>query len=243
LIPAADIQPTIPSPLPECEMPKPEDISEEGFGWFRGTWFLGRVPIVEASGVVREEAEIIDWLDRVALTPEQFELLATAIETSESDHVPDPLRQRAIAAGLSTFVAEEDFPPLQGLEIGVAGLVYALSAIGCLTAASCRSHISARSWSDCPIVFFAAPQWRLAILSGLVRESGCGLDAGRDMLTVYSRSIHETHQLADLIVCERRQFWRRPVQSNVVSTRRAQSRMDNQQLQLGIERDLRRGES
>lgn len=34
MVPVAGVQPRIPSPSPECEMPQPDEISEEGFGCF-----------------------------------------------------------------------------------------------------------------------------------------------------------------------------------------------------------------
>lgn len=80
MIPVADVRPEIPDPLPEAGMPRREEISEEGFGWFRSTWFLGRVPIDEAAEVVAEEASLMAWLDEMAQTDDEFEALATTIE-------------------------------------------------------------------------------------------------------------------------------------------------------------------
>lgn len=193
-------------------MPDADEISEEGFGGFRNTWFLGHVPIDEAAEVLGEEARLIDWLDNVAQTEPEFEALATAIEGGETDDLPEALEARATTAGLSTVLTDaNDFSPIGGLEIGVAGLAHALSAVGCLTAASCRSHVSDRSWSDCPVVFFAAPPSRLKILAELIGEAGCGLSTGRNLLTVVARSIREMHGLAELIVHERVRFGRDPV--------------------------------
>lgn len=45
MIPAADIKPDVPSPLPNCSMPSADEISEEGFGGFRGTWWIGHLPL------------------------------------------------------------------------------------------------------------------------------------------------------------------------------------------------------
>lgn len=235
MIPSADVKPAIPSPLPKCEMPKPEDVTEEGFGWFQDTWFMGRVPIAEASEVVREEGEIIAWLDRTARDPGEFEVLASAIESCETDELPDGIAKHALAAGLSAWVADRGDPaPLEGLEIGVAGLAHALSAIGCLTAASCRSHVTQHSWSDCPVVFFAAPSWRLAILADLIRDAECGLDGDRDMLKIYGPSIRDTHRLAKLIVSDRQRFRRRPDSPDVkcVALRRLPAATDQLTLML-----------
>lgn len=234
MIPAADVQPEIPSPLPECEMPASDEISEEGFGWFRNTWFIGRLPIAEAAEVVREEGEIMTGLDTVAADPLEFELLAAAIASGEVEDLPDDLRRRAAGAGLASYLEDaDDVAAVGGLEIGVSGLTHALSAVGCLTAASCRSHATDRSWSDCPVVFFAAPTWRLAILAELIRDAGCGLDADRGMLKIYAPSARDTHRLADLIVRERRRFRKQP-DSLVAEKRPAtpRSRPDHDQLRL-----------
>lgn len=99
MIPQADITPSVPSPLPTCTMPAREDITEEGFGYFRGTWLVGRVPVSEAHATVAYESEVIDWLDQVASSAEDFELLASAIEAGETDSIPEPLGATAIDAG------------------------------------------------------------------------------------------------------------------------------------------------
>jgi hypothetical protein len=136
MIPVADITPEVPSPLPTCTMPSSDEISEEGFGYFRGTWFIGRAPLDEALSILALEAELIQSLDEVACTPAQFELLASAVEHQDADQLPDDLRARALETGLQRFMkGDDDQPPLYGLEIGVAGLAYALSTMRCLTAA------------------------------------------------------------------------------------------------------------
>jgi hypothetical protein len=207
MIPVTDILPDVPSRLPTCKMPSSDEISDEGFGYFRGTWFIGRVSVEEARSIVSVEAELIQLLDRVASSANQFELLASAIERQDVDQLPDGLHSRALENGLRRFVTGgEDHHPLDGLEIGVAGLVYALSALRCLTAASCRSHVTSRSWSDCPVVFFAARAWRIEVLAGLIAAEGCGLRQDRGMLTVYGPSIQDTHRLAQRILVERAGF-------------------------------------
>jgi hypothetical protein len=191
-------------------MPSADQITEEGFGFFRGAWFIGRVPVREAEQTVREEAAIIAWLDAVASTAEDFEVLATAIEAADLELVPEPLRRVAVDAEIDEHIRDPEDAPLDGLEIGVAGLTHALSAIRCLTAASCRSHVGDRTWSDCPVVFFAAPAWRVEILADLISIEGCGLEAGRGMLEVYGSSIGAMNRLGSRILSERKRFRRRP---------------------------------
>jgi hypothetical protein len=192
-------------------MPKPDEISDEGFGYFRETWFIGHVSVAQATVTLREEAEILDWLDDMAAGPDDFEQLAAAIENNDRDLITEPLLSAALRGGLGRFlVDDDDVAPLSALEIGVAGLTHALSTVRCLTAASCRWHMTERSWSDCPVVFFAAPPWRVDILAEIVAAEGCGLGTDRDMLTVYAASIRETHRLAGRILTERGRFRRKP---------------------------------
>lgn len=209
MIPVIEIDVQIPSPLPACTMPTEEEISEEGFGFFRGTWYIGHVSTADAQSTLREESELIRVLDDSASSPEEFEELASAIEGNDIDGLPEPLREVALDHGVGQLL-DEDLAPLDGLEIGVAGITHALSSIRCLTAASCRSHISSHNWSDCPVVFFAAPAWRLELLAELIAAAGCGLEADRGMLSIVAPSILHMHALAQSIVAERRRFRRKP---------------------------------
>lgn len=214
MIPVSDVTPAVPSPIPTCAMPRSDEITQEGFGYFRGAWHIGRVRIRDAEAVVRHEAEILEWLDQVASDAQRFELLASAIERADADLVPDSLRTAAVQNGLDRFVVgDSDVDPLAGLEIGVAGLSHALSTVGCLTAASCRCHATSSSWSDCPVVFFAAPAWRVQLLADLVSSERCGLGEDRDMLTVYGASVRDMHHLAQRILVERGRFRRIPDRS------------------------------
>jgi hypothetical protein len=207
MIPIADVEAEVESPLPTCKMPASDEITEEGFGFFRGTWFIGRVAVAEAQACVQQEGEIIELIDKHASRPEEYEQLATAIEKQDVDLVDETLRSTASASGLAQWLSDEnDEAPLGGLEIGVAGLTYALSAVRCLTAASCRWHMTDRSWAYYPVVFFVAPSWRADILAELIAAEACGLAGDRGMLTVYGSSVRHTHQLAERILSERGRF-------------------------------------
>lgn len=209
MIPVVEIDAHVPSPLPACTMPTEEEISEEGFGFFRGAWYIGHVSTADAQLTLRVEAELIRVLDACASSPEEFEELASAIEGNDIDGLPDALREAAMDHGVEQLL-DEDLAPLDGLEIGVAGLTHALSSIRCLTAASCRSHVGSHSWSDCPAVFFAAPAWRLELLAELIAAAGCGLEADRGMVLIVAPSILHMHALAQSIVVQRRRFRRKP---------------------------------
>jgi hypothetical protein len=192
-------------------MPAADEISEEGFGYFRGTWFIGRVPVSEAQERVQEEAEILNWLDAHAATAREFEQLASAIEKQERELIDEPLRTTALSNGVEKFLGSPagDWAPLGGLEVGVAGLTFALSAVQCLTAASCRWHVK-DSWAEYPVVLFAAPAWRIEILADLIVAEGCGLVDSRGMVSVYGKSIRDMHRLAERLLEERSRFRRIP---------------------------------
>src|SRR5688572_7356299 len=103
MIPICDVTPEVPSPPPTCSMPTADEITEEGFGHFRGTWFIGHVRVADANAIIRHEAEVIQWLDDAASTADEFERLACAIETGDVDLLDDHLREAARASGLDAF--------------------------------------------------------------------------------------------------------------------------------------------
>jgi len=211
-------------------MPTREEISEEGFGGFRGTWWIGRVPVRVAETMLGAEAELLRLLDGLASTPDEFEQLAQAVEQLDMSTAPEYLVEAARPTGLPQIIeAAADIPLLDGLEVGVAGLSYVLASIGCLTAASCRSHVDPRSWADCPVVFFAAPPWRVELLAPLVVRARCGLGSDRSLLTLYGRSVAELHTLAGILMRERTQFRVMPDKWRTKSHRRVR---DKSQLPL-----------
>jgi len=175
------------------------EIPEESWGGFRDTWYLGRVPLAEAREVLAYERKVLGRLDSACDSQVEFELMAYALEWGETDDLPPPLLRRFNEEGLGDLIRDpDDFSPLGGLEIGVAGLVHALSATGCVTAASCRWH-GETSWSDCPAVFFAAPAQRVETLAELIQARGCGLRESRGLLVIEAASIADLHSLAELI--------------------------------------------
>lgn len=182
-------------------MPRKDEIPEESWGGFRDTWYLGRILPAEAREVLEYERKALEALARAATNQKEFELLAYALEWAETDDLPPSLLKSFNEEGLGELMRDpDDFSPLGGLEIGVSGLVHALSMIGCVTAASCRWHGDGdRSWSDCPVVFFAAPDRKVEILAELIRKKECGLGADRGLLVIEAASVTDLHSLAELI--------------------------------------------
>jgi hypothetical protein len=195
-------------------MPKPEDIDEEGIGEFRGTWLIKDVPVREARQLMRQERRVAEVVGSLAATAEDFDRIARAVEDGLDPDEPDSsyaLNAQERAA-LDEFAVSEDEPgPLDDLELGVAGLVYALATVRIIPAASCRGHTGDRSWSEVPVVLFAATEIRARALQPLVEATGCRFetDAVRShLLAVQARSILDTMALAEAILGARQSFVR-----------------------------------
>jgi hypothetical protein len=116
--------------------------------------------------------------------------IAAVAETGSADEI-EGVTSTQIAALEDHFSEAGD---LEGLEIGVAGLAYALAAAGMYPAASCRGHVGPNAWSSSPVVFFVADRPHAEVLQPLVKESGCGFEvdpARSQLLVILSVSIAE----------------------------------------------------
>lgn len=186
-------------------MPKPDEIDEEGFGYFRDTWLIKDVPERKAREIMVEERRIAEVIGELSNDADDFERLAQVAESGGDDDPAYNLSERerrALAEVMS------DIPELGGLELGVAGLAHALATVRILPAASCRSHPE-RSWSDAPVVLFAATEFRAKALQPLVEASGCTftIDENRpELLVVRGRSITHMMALAAAVMENRKNF-------------------------------------
>ncbi|KAB2347260.1 hypothetical protein [Actinomadura rudentiformis] len=194
-------------------LPPEDEISEEGYGFFRSVWDISGASHDDALAVIAEERHLADLVDQVTTTPEEFEAVATAIEDGAPGALPSGFAAKYGDGEILEIVGDGDRDEgvLAGLEIGVAGLSYALSSVGCFPAASCRSHSSDRTWSERPVVFFAAERATVHWLTPMVRDSGCGFGDGSDrgkLLLVEAPSISNLMDLANRIVTttERQSF-------------------------------------
>lgn len=190
-------------------MPKPEDIDDDGIGvLIHDTWLIKDVPVREARRLRQEESRIAEVVGRLATTPEDFDRLATAVEEGlEPDG--DYSLTNTERAELGQALSDDEATPLDSLELGVAGLVYALATVRIIPAASCRGHPGGRAWSPLPVVLFATTEYRAEALQPLVEATGCqfGIDARRpDLLAVMGRSILDTMALAEAVLESRRTF-------------------------------------
>jgi hypothetical protein len=187
-------------------MPNPEDIDEEGIGaYFRDTWLIKDVPVREARRLKQKERRIAEVVGNLAATAEDFDRIAYAVE---GDYDPDETDEGFYLTAteqseLDEFLGDDEAAGLESLELGVAGLVYALAAVRIIPAASCRGHPGDRTWSDVPVVLFATTEYRARALQPLVEATNCQFDidiARPELLAVAGRSILDTMALADAVL-------------------------------------------
>ncbi|MEU7872816.1 hypothetical protein [Dactylosporangium sp. NPDC049140] len=197
MIPVVDFDPNPELPREATFwMPSEQD---RALGYFHDMWEIGDVSREDAMSAVDTERSAITALDLLAPDAETFEVMARVLEAYGTELPPedDPADLEMfdlLAAHTSIGMGE-----LEGLEIGVAGLSLALSAIGCVPAASCRSHTGEHSWSYAPVVIFATSRSRAEWLQPLAARCDCGfeVDAARPkLLAVVARSVTDMNRLA-----------------------------------------------
>lgn len=189
--------------------PKRGEFDEEGFGGFRDTWLIRGVGIREAKAFIGLEGELIGLADHFSLDAEEFNAICGAIESADAEELPSRLREPSVPEELECHMGNEDFSPTGGLDLGVAGIVYALAAVGCWTAASCRGHPGKYAWSDHPIVVLACDRHRAAVLQTWLEQAHCGFttDENREgLLAVVAESVTGMMTLAGLVVPHKSEF-------------------------------------
>lgn len=194
-----ELDPQLPSAA-RFWLPSPEDLEdEEGFSYFRDVWLISGISVEEARELLAEDRSLSRFTGSLATTGYEFDMIATAVETGSVEGI-EGLSAHQLDS-LAPYLTDEG--RLDGLEIGVAGLVYCLSAAGMYPAASCRGHTGPNAWSRNPVVLFAAGQAHAEMLEPLVRDTDCGfnIDTARpELLVVESGSIEHTLDLADAIL-------------------------------------------
>lgn len=189
--------------------PTGDDISEEGIGYFRDTWLITDVDLPTALEIIDIERRLVSVADTCSEDAHKFDEAAAALELSNLDEVPLYVREsNAFVAIASHYSHDDSMPLVDGLDLGVAGLVYALAAMGAWPAASCRGH-GPRGWAPYPVVYMAVDRSRAEALQPLVRNAGCGfvIDPARDhLLVVRGPSVTEMMDLAAAIVELRETF-------------------------------------
>jgi hypothetical protein len=196
--------------LPDKELwiPGKEELSsDEGFGGFRNTWVIKNVGTREAIKVIGDEAKVVEIIDALADSEDDFNALAAQFEFYD----PEALAESGVSipadSPLHDYLAE-DWSPTDGLDLGVAGLVYALASVGCYPAASCRGR--PHTWTRNPLVRFAGRLWRAQLLIPLAREAQCGLVESSGTVVIWAESVIQMMAMARLVMEHRKEFARNP---------------------------------
>lgn len=190
----------------EANTPKPSEISDEGFGMFRDVWPIITADSEVTADVIAWEEQALAWADGNADSEERYEELTEILESvtyhgipaDEAPELPAELRHG---------------PGLLGLDLGVSGLVQALSNAGFYPAASCRSHLE-HSWSDAPVVLFTSDRTRVTMLRELAKKHACGLAPnGRwegGLFDLRARSVTTLSAIAKDLFADRAAYRRLP---------------------------------
>jgi hypothetical protein len=177
--------------------PEPDDVDEySGFGFFDNVWTIADITALEAREMLDKDRSLCQFVSRLARDESQFDMLANTVETGVADDEIQPSHLTALRPYLTELAA------LEGLEIGVAGLVYALSAAGVYTAASCRGHPDSNAWSICPVVLIALDRPHAEILQPLAESAKCGFEIDQrrpELLSVVGQTIEATLALAEAV--------------------------------------------
>ena len=178
----------------------PSDASES-LGYFHNVRSINNVGSDDARSTVETEQSLVALADRLAVDAEGFDRVAGAIEFYNPDF--DYVEPELEGYGEELWDCYAGGGGLEGLDLGVAGLVMALAAVGVLPAASCRGHTGPTAWSPHPVVFFAADRAHAEWLRGVVAGSGCGFsrdDERPDLLSIVAPSVVECIGLASSIL-------------------------------------------
>lgn len=179
-------------------MPEMADLDDEGVGFFRDVWTIVDIPRGEAKDAIKREQALLQAIDDLAPTAEDFDRLARCVESWDEEG-PGADASLVERGALGWAIGPEDSAQIGGLESGVAGLVYALAAMGVVPAASCRGHTGPRPWSESPVVYFAADEARARTLEPFAQAAGCVFDIDPDrpdLLILVGKSVTNLMRLA-----------------------------------------------
>lgn len=184
VIPTYDVTPRIRLEPMALRVLTPQRVTE-GFSLVRD--YEPQIDITwdEADECLTAEAR---WLGLAATSndAEEFDRLLYAAAEQEADDGLDYL--------------------FRGLDVGVAGLVFVLSAAGYATCYSCRGHAEIGT-DRVPQVRLATEPERLDLLVGYAKRAECGLDMDGDgLVTAYAPTVLSIHRLARLMADDRKVF-------------------------------------
>ncbi|MEV0269784.1 hypothetical protein AB0H43_13480 [Hamadaea sp. NPDC050747] len=165
--------------------------------------------VVHGFEAIRDYEPLLDlsWaeVDECLRAEEAWlEYAASADNEASFDEILSSAHGRGLPHEISEDPEEPDFDELfRYLDIGVAGLVYALSAAGYATCSSCRGHPGI---SRPPQVGFGTEPERLSHLIPYVERSGCGMEVSGGVAWIYSNSVTALHALAQMLFDHRAHF-------------------------------------
>jgi len=160
-------------------LPDPDDVHDEGFGFFIGVWPIVGGTFENASAILDQEEAVFQLVAAASNDAEEFEEWASWAEYYNSDaglEWGDAPPDAEVGQRIDDEMTYE--ASLLGLDLGVAGLVYTLAAAGFYPAASCRGHATATAWSTRPVVLFASTDEAARLLQPMVVSTGCGFVDG-----------------------------------------------------------------
>jgi hypothetical protein len=189
VIPRAETEVWKERPVGQLFLPAVDAVwGAESFGPFRDTWCVAGATLEDARVVIAAQGAALQLLDTRARGAVEFNELCRALERNEN------------GVGFAVL--------FRGLEIGVAGLVMALNALGMPTAASCRGHPDKYAWSEFPVVRFVADRARADCLFEISRRRAeCGfIKESDDTLTLWFRSTDDANTFASHLLSEAERF-------------------------------------
>lgn len=159
--------------------------------------------VLEGFSVVRDYEPQLDitWEEAVECLDAEAKWLDRAVTCQDAEEF-DELLYSAVDEE-----AGDDFDYLfRGMDVGVAGLVFVLSAAGYATCYSCRGHANIMS-ERVPQVRLATEPDRLELLVGYAERVGCGLETDGDgLVTAYAPTVLGLHRLARLMADDKAVF-------------------------------------
>ncbi|MGY1868214.1 MULTISPECIES: hypothetical protein [Nocardia] len=159
--------------------------------------------IVEGFAVVRDYEPQVDitWGEAVECLDAEARWLDRAVASRDAESFDELLDSAPEQE------AGDDFDYLfRGMDVGVAGLVFVLSAAGYATCYSCRGHAGMMT-DRVPQVRLATEPDRLELLVGYAERAECGLETDGDgLVTAYAPTVLSLHKLARLMADDRAVF-------------------------------------
>lgn len=138
------------------------------------------------------------WAEAIEALTEETQWLA---EANEASTTVDEFEEHLYETGQDD--PDTQFVTMAGLDVGVAGLVLALSAAGYLPWISCSAH---GGGTKIPQVGLYASAPRAMILIEAAQEVGCGIEDRDGGLWIFARSVLDMNRLAHALVEARDQF-------------------------------------